>query len=76
MHGLRPFNHFGAGDRIGDLVHGDTSHPTNLSRITVHYAGRPFVRVAFVQGAKEGLLAKIKRKFLKKPRRMRLHAPY
>lgn len=69
MHGLRPFNHFGAGDRVGDLVHGDTSHPTNLSRITVHYAGRPFVRVAFVQGTKEGFLDRLKKAFLTRRKR-------
>lgn len=76
MNGLGFFHNHAPGDRVGDIAFGDTAHSTAPSRITVHYAGRPFALVNFVQGPKEGLLARLKKAFVKSKRRMRLHAPY
>jgi len=74
MNGLGAFHNFPSGDRVGDIAHGDVSHRTVPTRITIHYGSRSIAVVDFLSGPKEGFLAKIKRALVK--RRKPLHAPY
>lgn len=77
MHGFDYARDFSSCDRIRNVAFGEVVHRTQPIRITIHYEGRPLAMVHVVEGPKEkGFLAKIKKLFVKIPRRMRLHAPY
>ena len=62
-------------DRIGDIAFGELVHGTQPTRVTIHYAGRPFAVVNFIASPKKkGILAKIKKIFAK--RKVLIRYPY